>query len=147
MPVAAAAGGSVRIGVGVATLVAGLRHRRPARRSDQPCITAGANDAIEADSLATSAVEQALSLLNTDPGWRTNYKSGAENGPFVLGRGTASFTLVDEYDGDLGNDKLQPVGLDGTGVGRPARRVYRRAAPADGNRAGGAEAAACHPGC
>jgi len=101
--------------IGTAALLAGRINLR---------MTVGANDAIEADSLATSAIEQALTLLNTDPGWRTNYKSGAENGPFALGRGTASFTLVDEYDGNLGNDKLQPVRLYGTGsVGR-ARRVY-----------------------
>jgi hypothetical protein len=110
--------------LGVATLVAviGMGVLLAARVGTR--MTVDGNDAVEADALAASAVEQALTLINADPGWRSRYGSGKDNGPYPLGRGTITWKVVDEFDGDLANNANDVTRLYGTGsVGR-ARRVY-----------------------
>jgi hypothetical protein len=110
--------------LGIATLVAVIGTAAVLAGRVNVRTTAGANDAVEADSLASSAIEQALTLVNSDPAWRTRYTSGVDNGPYALGRGTVTWKLVDEYDGNLANDNVQPARLYGTGSAGRARRVY-----------------------
>ena len=86
--------------------------------------SAGANDAAEADALATSAIEQALAVINSTAAWRTDLRSGVEAPAQPLGRGSFRWRLVDEADGDLANDPGQPVRLFGTGAVGRATRVY-----------------------
>jgi len=71
-------------------------------------------DCSEARVLAFSAVEHALNRVNADADWRTTY-----NGATVsksLGRGTFSWRVVDEADGDLADDDLDPATIIATGT-------------------------------
>jgi hypothetical protein len=110
------------LGVSVLVAVIGIGALLTARVATRA--TAGGNDAAEADALALSAIEQALALMNAHPNWRTAYQSGQESPPQALGRGTFTWRVVDELNGDLADDPAQPVRLYGTGSVGQARRVY-----------------------
>src|SRR5262249_29641739 len=54
------------------------------------------DDIDQAEQLAESAVEFALSKLAANNSWRTTYTSGVEAGTVSFGAGTISFKLVNE---------------------------------------------------
>ncbi len=87
------------------------------------------NDWDEAGVLAYSAVQQAVASINAagtinPTTWRSNYSNGQYAFSAPLGRGTMSWALKDEVDGNLSADYARPIRLYGVGsVGR-ARRCY-----------------------
>lgn len=84
--------------------------------------TAGSQDATEAALLARSATELAIARVNVDPQWRTNHYSGVETPQVQFGRGTISYKLIDEEDGNLADSPGDPVRVMGIGrVGRAAQ--------------------------
>jgi hypothetical protein len=88
-----------------------------------------ANDWDEAGTLASAAVEHALSYLNaaasaSPSGWRTGYVSNQTVLTQHMGRGTFSWALRDEVDGNIQFSYLRPVRIYGTGVVNAATRVY-----------------------
>jgi hypothetical protein len=85
---------------------------------------AQANDASESGILAASAVEYTLQKMAANPNWRTTYMNNVETAPVPLGRGTISFKLVDENDGNLANNTSDPVRVYGIGRVGKATRVY-----------------------
>src|SRR5687767_5377373 len=97
------------LALGVSTLVAviGLTALVTIRANQRIARQTGERAA--AQSLALSAVEHALTLIESAPQWRTLVKSGGEGAKLPLGQGTFSWTLIDEIDGDLVNDESQPV--------------------------------------
>ncbi len=68
--------------------------------------TGGSQDWSEAQSLAFSAVEHALAQIDETDGWRSAYSQQTIGKS--LGRGTFTWRLVDEADGDLTNDPTSP---------------------------------------
>ena len=89
--------------------------------------TLSANDWAEAGTLAFSATEHALADLNDSSGgvaWRSSFQSGVLAAEHALGRGTLSWMLVDEEDGDLADELTDPVRLYGIGRVGQAVRVY-----------------------
>ncbi len=81
-------------------------------------------DAEEASFTASSAVEHGLATVANNPAWRTAYASGAWVPSIALNRGTFTWKLVDEQDGNLANNPSQPARLYGKGVVGGASRVY-----------------------
>jgi hypothetical protein len=84
-----------------------------------------ANDSAEAEALAQSAIEYAMTKTSADPLWRYTYLNNQETAPIPLGRGTIAYKFVDPADGDLtNNNNGEPVRVYGIGrVGR-ATRIY-----------------------
>src|SRR5437773_6647095 len=82
------------------------------------------NESIQAELLAESAVEYALSALAADANWRTTYTSGSLTTGKTLGHGSISFKLVDENDGSLGNNTTDPVRVYGFGQVNSTVKVY-----------------------
>jgi hypothetical protein len=78
----------------------------------------------EAGILAASAIEHALANLNTTPTWRTLYVNNTPITAMAAGRGTFSWKLVDETDGNLANDPSQKTRLYGIGRVGQAMRMY-----------------------
>jgi hypothetical protein len=89
---------------------------------------AGIGDASSADLLALSAVEHAVAVVNSQPGWRSNsaYWNGQFIPPVEMGAGMFSWKLVDEADADVRQTVggIQPVRVYGMGQVGDARRVY-----------------------
>jgi hypothetical protein len=83
-----------------------------------------ANDTTESGVLAASAVEYALQKMAANSSWRTTYTNNVESTPVALGRGTISFRLVDENDGNLANNNSDPVRVYGIGRVGKGTRVY-----------------------
>jgi hypothetical protein len=87
------------------------------------------NDWDEAGVLAYSAVQHAIASVNaagavSPTAWRSHYTSGKYAFLARLGRGTMSWVLTDEVDGNLAADYARPIRLYGVGsVGR-AKRCY-----------------------
>jgi len=84
--------------------------------------TTSANDWSEAATLAHSAVEHGLTMVNNDSSWRSGYANGVPIAEKPLGRGTISWTLEDT-DGSL----TEPdTSLRLTGIGKVGNttRVY-----------------------
>lgn len=81
-------------------------------------------DSEEAGSLATSAVEHALAVINNTPEWRTRYTSGVPISPVTLGRGTFQWKIVDEGDGDLADSPQDSARLYGIGRAGRACRMF-----------------------
>ena len=82
-------------------------------------------DGTEAELLALSAVEHAAATINANPTWRTDYKKPTDLSPaLALGRGTFTWRLIDEIDGDTSVGGPQPVRILGTGIVGDARRCY-----------------------
>lgn len=103
--------------LGVAMIVsvcalAGMHMARTELRSSRR-----ANDLREAQLLAKSAVELAVSRMNgslSNNLWRTTYTSGQETIPISVGRGAMSYRLVDD-DGNLADDTTDSAWIDGYG--------------------------------
>jgi hypothetical protein len=84
-----------------------------------------ARDTREAEVLAESAVQRAAALLAKYPTtWRTTYTNNVETAQVAVGRGTVSFKLVDEVDGNLSNNTTDPVRVYGYGRVGTATKVY-----------------------
>ena len=61
---------------------------------------------------AQSAIELGRYLIEADPNWRNNYTNDQWN-THAWDHGDLSWKLVDEIDGDLSNDAIQPVRIWG----------------------------------
>ena len=81
-------------------------------------------DRATAQTLALSAIEHALAAIDAAPEWRTMLQHDVEPGKIALGRGTFSWKLLDEIDGDLANDPTQPFKLQGIGRSGQAVQMY-----------------------
>lgn len=79
------------------------------------------NDSNEAEVLALSAIENAMTAINSDNIWRTKYVNNVETTPLALGNGTISWKFEDP-DGDLTNDPLDTTYL--YGIGRAGDATY-----------------------
>ena len=91
--------------------------------------TGQANDWEYAGTLAFSATEHAMSTLNaaaaaSPAGWRANYTSRQTVFSQTIGRGTFSWALKDEVDGNLSADYLRPYRIYGIGTVGSVTRVY-----------------------
>jgi hypothetical protein len=73
-------------------------------------------DLLEAQTLARSAVEEALLRIDRDPDWRTTYAHGVEapQPGEAVGTGTIAFKLLDS-DGNLADDESDSVEVIGIG--------------------------------
>ena len=76
--------------------------------------TGGSQDWSEAQSLAFSAVEHALAQIDKTGNWRSAYN--AQTIQKSLGRGTFTWRLADEADGDLTNDATAPFTVFAAGT-------------------------------
>jgi hypothetical protein len=112
------------LALGVSTLIAviGLSALTKVRINQRLAKQGEARSA--AQSLAQSAVEHALTMIDATPQWRTMLPNGAESMEFKLGDGTFTWKLGDEVDGDLANDETQLVRLRGTGRSGHAVQMY-----------------------
>jgi hypothetical protein len=108
----------------VATLVAiiGVSGLVATRLSTRTAVQG--NDWTEAGALAQSAAELAVSLLSADSAWRSHYTSGVETSTVAFGRGTLSFKLVDETDGNLADNPGHSARIYGIGRVGEAVRVF-----------------------
>jgi len=101
--------------------------------------TIQANEWTDAQMLAFSASEHALTTINDDPDWRENLQGQTVQRTFH-GK-TLSWQIVDEADGDLTDDPTDPVTLKVTGAAGQANYALRvdLALPADtgGSGSGG----------
>jgi hypothetical protein len=82
------------------------------------------SDGGDAELLALSAIEHAAATINTDSAWRSHYSNATPISPIALGRGTFTWRLVDEADGNLSSGGLQPVRIWGVGNVGEASRCY-----------------------
>ena len=110
------------LGIGVLLTVIGLAVVALVRLNTR--LSEEAGDGAEAEALAESAIEYALSALAEDSNWRTTYTNGTETAAKSLGGGTFTFKLVDEGDGSLSDDPMDNVRLYGYGRAGAAVRVY-----------------------
>lgn len=90
---------------------------------------AAENDWEEAGTIAFSACEQAVSVINAQAaanptGWRSAYTNRQLAVTQSFGRGTMAWALKDEIDGNLADDYSQPVRVYGIGKVNNATRVY-----------------------
>ncbi len=97
-------------------------------RISQKAVGAG-NDWEAAGDLAFSATEHAISAINiaakTSPStWRSSYTSRQTAFTQAMGRGTFSWALKDEVDGNLTADYLRPFRIYGIGVVGSVTRIY-----------------------
>ena len=97
---------------------------------------AAGGDAASAEVLALSGIEHAVSVVNADPNWRSNYVHDEPITPVALGAGEFTWKLQDgtldvnprdgipdDTDGNLSGG-LQPVRVVSTGRVGDARRSY-----------------------
>ena len=89
---------------------------------------AGGSDASSAELLAVSAIEHAITVLNSEAGWRGNvaYANEQKTNPIALGEGQFRWKLTDERDHNIAYTAggIQPVRVYGIGEVGEARRVY-----------------------
>ena len=92
------------------------------------------NDRHIARLLALSAVELAISDINSNASWRTTQVNNVEfpSPPIPLGSGTMTYKFVDA-DGDLTDDVEDPVQLYGIGRVGNAVHVHSVELTPDGN--------------
>ncbi len=83
--------------------------------------TTDSQDWLEAQMLAFSAAEHALTQLDTVDNWRTTL-AGTNSGS--LQRGTFTWSVVDLTDGDLGDDPEDPARLQATGTVNDASYTF-----------------------
>lgn len=81
------------------------------------------NDEGEARGAGQAAMEAAARSLALDASWRTTYTNNTYSSARAFGRGTLSFKLVDEVDGNLSDDPMEPVRLYSAGRTGGAARV------------------------
>lgn len=118
------------LGVSMILTVVGLSVLTVARI--QTRMTSRENDWVEAQVLAFSGIEHALTLLNTTPNWRNKYKHGQTAETAVLGQGSFEWKLTDEADSDLGDDASDPFSITSTGAVNQASFTLRvRVTPSD----------------
>lgn len=91
--------------------------------------TSASVDWQEAGALAFSAVEHAVAKINADGAlaplaWRDAYQNAGTDFSTPMGRGTMSWTLVDEGDGLIADDYADPIKVYGVGQVGKVRRVY-----------------------
>lgn len=86
--------------------------------------TSVTGEAGEAELLALSAVEHAMSVVNADAAWRTNYLHDVAVPKVALGRGRFTWKLLDDADASLSGGGLQPVRVVGYGFVGVARRAF-----------------------
>ena len=91
--------------------------------------TTDGNDWETAGTLAYSAVEHAISSLNpvaasSPTTWRANYTSGQTAFTQTVGRGTFSWVVKDEINGNLSADYLRAFRIYGIGTVGNVTRVY-----------------------
>ena len=81
------------------------------------------NDSSVAQTLARSAIEDAMLKMEWETGWRTTFVNDMEypNQPHDLGGGSFTWKLVDS-DGDLADDDADAVWL--SGIGRAGDAVF-----------------------
>jgi hypothetical protein len=87
------------------------------------------NDWEAAGDLAFSATEHAVSSINAAAAaspttWRNSYTSRQTAFTQTMGRGTFSWALKDEADGNLSEDYLRPFRIYGIGVVGSVTRIY-----------------------
>jgi hypothetical protein len=81
-------------------------------------------EAGEAELLALSACEHAMTVVNTDSGWRNTYTHDTPVPDVALGRGHFTWKLMDDADSNLAGGGLQPVRVVGYGFVGVARRAF-----------------------
>jgi hypothetical protein len=91
--------------------------------------TAAGSDWEEAGDLAFSATEQGMAAINaaaaaSPTGWRSAYTSRQTVATTPMGRGTMSWAIKDETDGNLSEDYLRPVRIYGIGQVGSVTRIY-----------------------
>ncbi|MCY2926055.1 MAG: hypothetical protein NT031_11555 [Planctomycetota bacterium] len=89
--------------------LAGLNINRVNARSN-----GDSGDWSEAQLLAYSGAEHAMTQINADASWRTTYAAATVQK--ALGRGTFSWRLVDQTDGNLTDDPAEPFVILSTGT-------------------------------
>jgi hypothetical protein len=115
------------IGIAMLVTVLGVGSLMSARSYGRA--TSAAADWEEAGTLAFSATEQAVSSLTQQAAagpttWRSAFTSGTTASSAAVGRGTMSWALKDETDGNLSADYLRPFRVYGIGVVNAVTRVY-----------------------
>ena len=81
-------------------------------------------DAVTARLGASAAIELAVDTMAANANWRSTYSHDAWTSAFAVEDVAYSFKLVDEQDGDLANDRSQPVRLYGKATVGDAVRIY-----------------------
>jgi len=94
--------------------------------------SSAAADLAEAGTLAEAAVHWGIAALKADNAWRTSYTHNVETAPKPFGRGTMTFKLVDETDGNLANNQADAVKIVGVGRCGSAVRMYSVGTTASG---------------
>lgn len=84
-----------------------------------------ARDWSAAGVLAESAIEGALSRINTEPTWRADFQSTPTSPATTIGPGTCYFSLGDPGDGDLTSGARDSVLIHGVGAVGRSRRAYQ----------------------
>ena len=104
--------------------------------------TVQANEWTDAQMLAFSAGEHALTTINDDPDWREHLQG--QTIQRTLGGKTFSWQVVDEADGDLTDDPTEPATLRVTGVAGQASYSLKvdLAVPGQSGGSGGGSSAA-----
>jgi type II secretory pathway component PulK len=82
-----------------------------------------ANQTLQAQHAAASAIEVARLRLAANPSWRSAYTHDAWVSDIASNGGTLTFKLVDEADANLANNASQPVRLYGKGTFNGAVRI------------------------
>ncbi|CAG0996302.1 hypothetical protein PHYC_02584 [Phycisphaerales bacterium] len=82
------------------------------------------NDESEARQVGYAGIDWAWHTVASDRAWRDTYKNNVPVGPKEFGRGTMSFKLVDEADGTLSGNALQPVRMYAIGRANNAARGF-----------------------
>jgi len=82
------------------------------------------NDAVKARFHAQSAMEMGMYKLHMNSNWRYTYTNDIWTPYLDIEQGTYRFKLVDEIDGNLGNDPTQPVRLYAQAKVGQADRIY-----------------------
>ena len=110
------------LSVAVLVMIIGVSSLTAARIQTR-VVSRGA-DARRAEVLALSAVERAVTIVSTDPAWRTTYVHDVPTSEIALGGGFVSFKLVDQADTDLAVGDGDAVRVYGTGRVGNAVRVH-----------------------
>lgn len=94
-----------------------------ATRSDRAASTLRDNEG-EARAAGYASVEWAAQVLAADSSWRAKTTSGTYTDPVAFDNATLSYSAVDEVDGVISGNPLQPFRLYGLGRTGSAARVF-----------------------
>ncbi len=89
----------------------------------QARISVNANNAMRAAVACDAAIELGRTLIRGDAGWRSNYKHDTWTADLSFEGGSIAFKLVDETDGNLGNNSTDPVRIHGKATFGKAVRI------------------------